>query len=214
LAAATGFFVLTLWQHGANAGLRARRANMDILLPGDVVTIPDKRIAQVDAATDQRHRFKRRGVPSELRLQLFFGELPRANEAYLLTVGNVVFDGTTDGQGVLFHHVPPGTREAQLVIGPQREKILLKFGTLDPDDLLSGVQKRLANLGFDAGPPTGQMNEDTRAALLAFQRRFALEATGEADAATQSRLKEFNDALAAFPARPPEPLEDWSNTSA
>ncbi|HVC61002.1 MAG TPA: peptidoglycan-binding domain-containing protein [Acetobacteraceae bacterium] len=208
LADGAGFYVLTIWNDAANDDLRKKRSNMDILLPGDVVTIPDKRIVPVNRPTDRHHRFKRRGIPAEFRMQVFEGELPRANEDYLLTIGDQSFHGKTDDRGVLFRHIPANTKEARLLIGTDRQELILKFGSLDPQDEVIGVQKRLNNIGFDCGEPTGEMNDATRKALLAFQRRFSLEQTGRADAATQSKLRSFNDAISQFPKRPLEDEED------
>lgn len=46
-----------IYQHGANASLRARRGAPNRLMPGDVVVIPDKTQAWESCATTQRHRF-------------------------------------------------------------------------------------------------------------------------------------------------------------
>lgn len=46
-----------IYQHASNASLRGRRGAPNRLMPGDVVTIPDKTQAWEDCATTQRHHF-------------------------------------------------------------------------------------------------------------------------------------------------------------
>ncbi len=44
IAFAHDFFPDTIWNHPPNAAIRAERKDPNILYPGDVLTIPDKRI--------------------------------------------------------------------------------------------------------------------------------------------------------------------------
>lgn len=64
-----GFFPDTLWNHGANAGLKELRKDPNVLFPGDKLFIPDIQIREVDKANEQRHRFRRKGVPAKLHLR-------------------------------------------------------------------------------------------------------------------------------------------------
>ncbi len=64
-----GFFPETLWNHGANAKLKELRKDPNVLYPGDKLFIPDLRIREVEKATEQRHRFRRKGVPAKLHLR-------------------------------------------------------------------------------------------------------------------------------------------------
>jgi len=204
LAEANGFFVQTIWNHPANAALKAKRTSMDVLMPGDVITIPDLVVGTMNRPTDKLHKFKRKGVPAMFRLQVFDGDGPRKEQDFLLTIGGQSFRGKTDASGTLEHTLPAGTREALLVIGPDRREFLLRFGELDPENELAGVQERLNNLGYECGDPDGTLNDATRKALRAFQRRFSLPVTGEADAATMQALMKNNDQISEFPDYPPE----------
>jgi hypothetical protein len=65
-----GLFWRTIWNHSNNSELRRLRPDPNILYPGDVLFIPDRTPKEVSAATDQRHRFCRKGVPAKLRLRL------------------------------------------------------------------------------------------------------------------------------------------------
>ena len=204
LADANGFFVRTIWDHPDNAALRAKRTSMDILMPGDVITIPDLRVASVPRPTDKRHRFKRKGVPAVFSLQVFDGDAPRREQDYLLTIGKQSIQGKTDASGILRHTLPSDTREALLLIGPDRRELLIRFGELDPETELMGVQKRLNNLGYFCGDPDGTLNDQTRDALRDFQSRFSLPQTGEADDETKALLQRNNDSVSRFPDYPPE----------
>lgn len=194
-----GFFWETIWNHPNNAQLKKERKDPNILAPGDLVFIPDKRLKDVRRPTEQMHRFRLKSVPAKLRLQLFEGETPRANQAYELRVSNRKFTGNTNARGVLTESIPPDAEEGELIIGPHRERYVLLFGHLNPVSDLSGVQSRLNNLGYDCGGADGHMNEETENALKAFQTRFDLEATGAADGPTREKLDFIHDRNNLFP---------------
>ena len=194
-----GLFAPTIWDDPANADLKARRKDMNILLPGDVVVIPDIRPKGEHVETLQHHRFRRKGIPAIFRLQVFDHEEPRANQDYILDIDGVPQEGTTDEHGVLAIHLPPDAEKGKVVIGPDRFYLEIQFGHLDPIAELVGVQKRLNNLGYDCGEAEGELNEQTIAALVTFQRRFDLEETGEPDEATLAKLEELHDQGNAFP---------------
>jgi peptidoglycan hydrolase-like protein with peptidoglycan-binding domain len=55
--------------------------------------------------------------------------------------------------------------------------------------MLSGVQGRLANLGYDPGPDRGFMTDETRQAILTFQRAIGHPSpSGELDEQTRQAL--------------------------
>ncbi|HSG50373.1 MAG TPA: peptidoglycan-binding domain-containing protein [Longimicrobiales bacterium] len=54
------------------------------------------------------------------------------------------------------------------------------FAMVGEDVLIGVVQRDLALLGYEPGPVTSRMNEETRAAIVQFQTDRGLEATGEA----------------------------------
>lgn len=199
IAALYGHFDGAIWNHAANAQLKAERPNPNVLFPGDVVTIPDLVNGQASCSTGQRHRFRRKGIPCVLRLQLYQGEVPRAQQSYVLMVEGKPLKGRTDADGMLTEYVAPHVREATLTIGPDQQVFHLHIGQLDPQSETAGIQKRLNNLGFDAGEPDGQLSEATRAALSAFQMRFGLPPTGECDQATVDALTSIHDHKARYP---------------
>jgi hypothetical protein len=202
LAEQHGLFAATVWNDPANSDLKSQRTDMNILMPGDVVVIPDKRSRVETRQTGATYRFRRKGIPALLRLRILEYNQPRKNQDYTLTVDGQEQTGTTDDQGILEAYVPARSREGELVIGEDEEHIVLQFGHLDPVREISGVQKRLNNLGYDCGEVDGELSETTVAALKAFQQEAGLEPTGEADTATQEKLRELHDRPAAESPRP------------
>lgn len=203
IAEVYGFFPATIWDHGDNAALKEKRVDMTILMPGDVVVIPDKVQKKVKKPVEQSHKFRRKGVPAIYRLQLFDGEEPRRNQKYSLSVNGKFVDGQLDGLGVLETFLPPSARYGRLVLkndeGLVDEIIELDFGHLDPVTEVSGVQKRLNNLGFACGEPDGSLNMKTYKALRAFQTRYGLDVTGQIDEATRNKLVELHDDVHEIP---------------
>ena len=112
IAHSAGLFPDTIWDHPQNSDLKTLRQDMNVLFPGDSVYVPDKQQRVETAATDKKHKFRRRGVPTRLRLQLFNVETPRADEAYELTIDGAAHQGTTDAKGVIELWVPPGAQRA------------------------------------------------------------------------------------------------------
>jgi len=70
IAFAHGLFWETIWNDSANAELKEKRKNPDLLLAGDRLFIPEKRIVDMDCATEQKHTFKWKGVPVTLALKV------------------------------------------------------------------------------------------------------------------------------------------------
>ena len=199
IAAEHGLAPETIWSAPENREIAAARRNYNVLLPGDVLVIPERRVKYVDAALDRRHRFRRRGVPAKLRLQLYEVETPRRNVAYELVCGQEILTGTTTADGVLEHWVPPGVRRVILRFAGSPE-ITVEIGYLDPIDSLTGAQKRLNNLGYTC-PLSGSYDGDTADAIRRFQIRYGLEPSGSLDAATLAELEHLHDTTA----HPPPP---------
>src|SRR5579859_897862 len=59
-----------LWNHPANAALRARRKDRRILFPGDRLYVPPIDPGENERPTDARHKFRRIGVHEQLRIVL------------------------------------------------------------------------------------------------------------------------------------------------
>lgn len=195
-----GFLPGTLWNLSENAELKELRKDPNVLFPGDEVFVPEKREKSESGATDQRHTFRRKGVPEVLRIRLAdaSGE-PRQHQAYVLVVEGRMIAGKTNAAGLLKQPIPPNAREGCLKVQVQdesgemiEEEYPLHLGNLDPVTEVSGIQSRLANLGFECGPASGQLNTETREAIRLFQQSAGLPETGEPDDPTREKLKELH----------------------
>lgn len=188
-----GIPVDKIWDYPENRPLRERGRTPAILYPGDEVTIPEKESKEIDAATEQRHRFRCEGRTRWLRVNFRRRGEGRANEPYLAVVDGRDFRGNLDGEGKLEIRVPGDAREAIVFLGQegQQERYTLKIGHVDPLTETRGVQQRLKNLGFSCGDENNEVGPRTRAALRSFQEKHGLQATGEIDEATQNRLREI-----------------------
>jgi hypothetical protein len=121
-------------------------------------------------------------------------EEPRANEPYVLVVDGQLFEGATDSEGRLRVVIPGNARRGRLIVGPQDDQVSydLLLGGVDPIDEISGIQQRLANLGFSCGSEIGEMGPQTGAALREFQERHKLPVTGAPDRQTRDKLLEIH----------------------
>ena len=123
----------------------------------------------------------------KLTLQLIDADgKPRPGVPYKLTVGSAVSEKQTDAGGAIAEDVAEGSGKGTLEVDGQ--VIELDIGGLAPVTVLAGVQARLNNLGFFTGAVTGEMNADTREALLRFQATHKLDRTGTVTPETEGAL--------------------------
>ncbi|MDH4267528.1 MAG: peptidoglycan-binding protein [Deltaproteobacteria bacterium] len=187
-----GLFWDKVWNHPKNANLQERRKDPNVLFPGDVVFVPDKEEKEEPGATEQRHRFKKKGVPEKLQIRLLDEQdKPRSNLEYVIDIDGTLYKGFTNGDGWVRWPIPPNAQKGKLTIKGNREKeeYELRLGHLDPIDQNSGVQQRLKNLGFECGQVDGVVGPQTQEAIRAFQAKHKLEETGELNEATREKLK-------------------------
>jgi hypothetical protein len=189
IASQHGLFPETVWNDPKNSELKSKRKDPNVLLSGDIVYVRDKERKEESCACDQKHRFKRKGVPDKLILQLLEDGKPRKNMSYILLVDGVSRKGTTDGDGYIRETIMPGTKEVVIQLD-EGEEIKLNMGHLDPIDEVSGAKARLNNLGYFCGEVNGELDDATRAAVKSFQGAQGLEQTGELDGKTKSKLKD------------------------
>jgi hypothetical protein len=193
-----GHFWETVWNDPANAELKQTRGDHTTLMPGDVLHVPDLRSKTVDCATDQAHRFRRRGVPSRLRVRFVdaAGE-PRVAD-FFVRVDGVVTEGMLD-DGWIDMPISPRARRASIRLSfsgndeheqhEQHEQHELLLGGLPPLDTTAGVQARLHNLGLYSGPLDGEECEALELAVLAFQADQELELSGIVTDETRAALR-------------------------
>ena len=200
IAAHYGFFPDTLWRHPDNAELARKRSHGSVLAPGDVLQIPERELKEVSAPVDRRAVFRRRAVPSVLRLRL---EEEGVEESFtglpwrLDLPGLPSASGEVDPDGCVAAFIPCEVKSAVLLIDPEGEqerRIELDLGTLAPVDTPEGARARLTNLDYlwlDApreDEDEEQAGRALRAALRWFQRDHELDTSGELDTATKNAL--------------------------
>lgn len=193
IAVETGHFWESLWDFPANKELKDVRKDPYVLLPGDLVTIPELRPKTEPGATEERHRFVRNGCPEKLIVKFTIGDEPRANQDYILKIDGVEQEGTTDAEGKIDVFIPPDARKAAIRFTESGDTYKMDLGRLDPITEITGVQKRLTNLGFFKGRPDGKMSPELQKAIAKFQKEHEMEVTGELDEATREKIREVHD---------------------
>jgi N-acetylmuramoyl-L-alanine amidase len=188
-----GFFWETLWNHPDNRQVKLQRKDPNVLNPGDVVTIPDLKLREENAAVDQRHRYLRKGTPATLRLQLLDLEgQPREGVNCIIAVDGALTNRTTDGEGRLEVPIRPDAVEAVLDYDdedgyPVRRR--LKLGGVDPACEEKGIRERLANLGHCELGSQDTEDSGLEHAIRSFQESQKIEPTGSLDDETRQKLK-------------------------
>jgi hypothetical protein len=193
IADRNGLFWETVWNRPENAELKEKRKDPNVLLPGDVVFIPDKRLQEKSGATGRLHRFRKKGVPARLRLRfLNDNQQPMSGAPYVIIVEGVFSNGRLDAAGMLDVPIPPTASSARATVGefPNTLSYEVSLGHLDPLETTAGVQARLNDLGFDCEPVDGILGDQTRKALRAFQEQHGLPANGELDQQTRQKLRD------------------------
>lgn len=184
-----GFFADTIWDHPNNKRLKDERKDPNVLLPGDTVHVPDKRLKELSEPTNEVYKYRCKNTPKILKVQFKYIETPLKDLNYKISVDGKETEGKTDSQGWLKEPISPNAKVAKVTLADGLE-YELKLGILDPVDDVSGVQGRLHSLGMYDGPIDGRMNDETKIALGSFQLTNDLEVTGEADDETKKLLVE------------------------
>jgi N-acetylmuramoyl-L-alanine amidase len=172
IADENGFFWETIWNHPNNKELRERRKDPNILYPGDVVFIPDKRLKEVSEPTTQVHRYRLKNSPAKVKLRVLRDAEPRADEPYVLFIDDVeARRGIVPWNGIVEIPILPSAKKGRLVVGQgdEAEEYKLNFGQLDPIETTTGVKARLKNLGFECGEVNSDLDEQTVEAITDFQ---------------------------------------------
>jgi N-acetylmuramoyl-L-alanine amidase len=99
-------------------------------------------------------------------------------------------DGVTDEQGFVDQAVPPDTVQATITLHPGTWPEIHTFtiGSTYPIDEIYGWQTRLNNLGYDCAAEYKHMGPLTHAAICDFQQARNLPQTGEMDESTKAAL--------------------------
>ena len=187
-----GFYWETVWNHPENQQLRELRKKHNILKKGDRIHIPDWEIKEYRAETEKRHTYQVKVPRANFTLTLMTLGQPRANEDYTLIINGHSRTGTTDETGTFTESIPPKARYGRLLLGEHREEFTINFGYIDPIEEMSGVQKRLKNLGFFMGEIGDEVTDETTRAIAEFQRSVEISGNGELTDETRQKLVEVH----------------------
>jgi Putative peptidoglycan binding domain len=197
IAVANAFDADTVWADPANADLKKLRVTYNLLLPGDVVQIPDGTPAGTPLDTGATNTFTAAAAkPCTITHAFVRGGVPVANATYWL-VGSVddSTSKTTDGNGMATFDVPADADSVQVRFQDGSSYVLM-VGYLDPVATPPGAEQRLIHLGYlDEGDPVDD-DDASRAGhdacvalgLAAFQGDNGLPPTGVLDDATAQKL--------------------------
>jgi hypothetical protein len=152
-----------VWNAPQNKDLKNRRKDPCVLMPGDHVIIPPKRVKVDKRKTQFTHQYRVKPLPPrEYKLQILLGDKPRQDVDY-----EVMIDGQPGvlkqaGPWISFL-IPPDAKVARITLkfirGRKLSKILLEkfeytvqLGHLRPAaaDTPGGIEDRLRNLGYYA----------------------------------------------------------------
>lgn len=187
IAAKSGLHWETIWNDPSNAELKQRRKAPEMLLPGDLVHVPDRQPGEVGVASGQRHRFRRSGGTHTARIRVFKDGKPRDGVRYRLRIGDRFEEGSIPGDGVIKVLVNASDKTGRLIVGDEPGSVTyeLRFGHLDPPSEGAGAYQRLRNLGMVGGDVS---DEETTRGVVRFQRKHGLPETGTVDKATEDKL--------------------------
>ena len=197
LAYVHGFDANEVWSHESNAELRVMGRTPEILNPGDILYLPvkPKEGLAFSAGTSNRYRAQ---VPT-VKVSMAFKDADRvlADEPY--EVHGLGTDGSsgqpearkTDGNGKVELELPVTTREVTIIFPNQNIAYEVRVGDMDPASEISGVQKRLENLGYlprdrESASEAAYM----QGAIAQFQKEHGLSPTGTLDENTSKLLKD------------------------
>lgn len=189
-----------LYDHAQNAQIKRRRPNPNMLVPGDMVVIPDRTEREESRSTGNVHAFRAASLQVKLRIVIRdMADQPLASRPYTLSFNEETRTGTLDGTGLLDVTVPAQITTATLAVQPTddsgdvRFQWTLDIGSLQPPDTVSGQQARLNNMGCAAGIEDGQIGSRTHAGTRRFQHKASLDESGTINTETHDRLKTDHD---------------------
>lgn len=191
-----GFFSFrTIWDNPSNAALRQKRKNPNVLLPGDVIVIPDRKDKTATVSTAKHHLFRLKVLKLNLRIAVKDGmDQPVGNADYTLELAGRTEKKKTNATGLIDTDITDRVEAQSGKLSVAGLTVELKVGHLDPAEERTGQIARLNNLGYDAGPLERPAEERFRSAVEEFQcdQKIMKPVTGVCDAKTQAKLVEVH----------------------
>jgi len=174
-----------IYDDPANAAFKKSRPNPNVICPGDLLVIPDRRLKVLSLATGARHKVVIARPKAAVRLDMQVTE----PHFYELVIADQTFKGKTDGKSPIEHAISPLAEKGRIDLWPavggnetKKEGFFsweLQLGHLDPPETIAGVQARLANLGYYNGPIDDTESLDLHLAVAAFELKVGLDITGD-----------------------------------
>ena len=177
----------TVWEFRGNDAIRTQRKSPEILLPGDGISIPTRldRWAEVTGGSASYHI---RSAAELLRVRFIEADFGGKQQARFVArpANGAEVRGSLEANGTMQIELIPGTRKVSvnLFLDPAAEPFAtyeLAIGHLDPSDEISGIQARLANLGYYSGPINGELDETTRRGISEFRMEILGDNLSEVD---------------------------------
>ena len=175
-----------LYEHPANEKLRKKRPNPNVLAPGDEVVVPDRGPENlVPIATGRMHSFSLKVQKVRLRIALVDRSgKPYEVKKFIVNAGASEIEKTSAAGGIIEVEIPALESTARLRVwidGDDEESPTidrdLAIGHIDPIDTNTGVQGRLANLGYNCSiteDGDSEMDDGLLAAARAFRAKQGL----------------------------------------
>jgi N-acetylmuramoyl-L-alanine amidase len=180
-----------------NQTLLDSRADLNMLIPGDEIRVPARRIRWESSRARERRRAVRL-APTTRFYARFLNEdgEPRAGIKFLASIQTLSkspqadITGDTDDRGVIEFRVPLDTDTVTIELkeAGEIETHLMRLSHMEPASTMRGLQGRLRNLGYGCGTEDGVNGPVTTAAIRLFQLDHELDPTGNPDAATRGAL--------------------------
>lgn len=158
-----------VWQHPANAELRAARPDPGVLAPADVVHVPDAPARVFEGLSTRREHTLVVELPLPmLRLVLLRpGGIPYAAHPCTAELDDTHARVETDAEGALALELGPLTSTVALAF--DRQALDLAIAHLQPVETTPGWHARLENLGYAPGPLRGDTPVDPYAVRSAIE---------------------------------------------
>lgn len=190
LAIRAGVPAEAVWNHSRNAALRQTRASPAALTRGDRVYVPEPRRKTISGTTNRTHEFYR-ALSLRLRIRLVDLGKPLRGATCTLSIGGEEQITTVDASGIADFTIAPDHEFAKLSvdIGGREIYYALQIGHLDTHTSERGACQRLKNLDDTEQDPDGPSAPWLKEALLHFQERVGLPATGKLDPKTIETLR-------------------------
>lgn len=180
----------TIWNFGGNSDLKKKR-NPNVLLPGDILQIPDKQPKTKSGSHGKTHKFvlKRKTLSLSIVLEDNSGK-PLGSTTCDVVVDGASQNKTSGGDGLIHVDIPRSAKGGTLSFKERHFKF--NMGHLDPVEEPSGQVARLANLGYYRLKLDEVDEAEFASALEEFQCDFQLKVNGKCGAKTQAKLKEVH----------------------